>query len=597
MKGTRNSRKGMALLTTLIFLTSVTLAVTAYVNQTTSALRMAAHRETDLRLQNLCEAGLEAESVNLWVPFKVSQKFTTIDSTYASASVTNAKSVLTGSFSGVGAYTVGVVGYTAPDSYNRYLTFRAVGFVDKNGNGALDTGEPRKIVETVQRFSLDRSAVFDYAYFVNNYGWMQGFGAADLIVNGDMRANGNFDFSGGLPTINGSIFAAANDRLSPPAPGYVNANPTQWDNNYYASHSTARMRQAYDSTKHGAKGSSTYENWRDLIYDKTPGIVNDRYSGAYIADSQGVRDFQGNVIDSTPTKTVTMPDLNDLAYYTTSSTNYTDTKATYADGTANPYYGEGAWVEVWNSVLNQYTRISMNGVITGNATLIGTSDKPIKIHGPVTVSQDLIIKGYVQGQGTIYTGRNVHIVGSIKYKSGPDFTGSNPTTIEQSNEKKDIVALAARGSIIMGDTSQFGVYPLYFMQPPFTHGRYDDYGNWIPAFNASEVDSYGKKKYQPLLGDAYLHTIAEGINSLDCILYTNFVGGGNLGTSGGGVTFNGSIICRDEAMVLWSLPMVMNYDNRIKERTLGGSPLIDLNLPRSPSLTRAAWQNRGILNY
>jgi len=593
----KRNRRGMALVTTLIFLTSVTIATTAYIQTTTTSVRMAAHREQDIRLLNLCEAGFQAELVALWIPFKVGQSFTTMDSTYTGASAESPQSVLTGSFDGVGKYTVGVVGYSSPNTYNRYVTLRAVGFVDRDSDGQLDDDEPRRIVESTQQFSLDRSGVFDYAYFVNNYGWMTGFGAADLIVSGDMRANGDFDFSGGLPTVNGSIYACMNSKLDPPASGIVNANPTQWDNTYYGTNATARMRQAYDSSKHGAKGTSQYETWRDLIYDKSPGIVNGRYSGSLIGDAHGSRDFSGNVLDSTPTKEVTMPDLNNLSYYQTSSQSWKDTKAAYANGTVNLNYGQGAWVDVWDAAQNKYVRLSTNGVISGNAVLIGTSAKPIKIHGPITVTQDCIIKGYVQGQGTVYTGRNVHIVGSILYKSPPDFRGSNPQTVDNNNEPKDILALAARGSIIMGNTKSFGYYPLVFMTPPFTHGRYDDYGNWIPAFDANQVDSYGVKRYQPILGDNYINGIAEGINTLDCILYTNFVGGGNLGTSGGGVTFNGSIICKDEAMVLWSLPMRMNYDNRIRERGINSTPLIDLNLPRTPYLFRAAWQNVGTYNY
>ena len=95
------------------------------------------------------------------------------------------------------------------------------------------------------------------------------------------------------------------------------------------------------------------------------------------------------------------------------------------------------------------------------------------------------------------------------------------------------------------------------------------------------------------MGNSYINSISSGINQMDAILYTNFVGGGNIGTGGGGVTFNGSIISKDEAMVVFSLPMRMNYDHRIRERTLTQTPLIDLQLPRSPVMLRSTWQDRG----
>jgi hypothetical protein len=46
-------------------------------------------------------------------------------------------------------------------------------------------------------------------------------------------------------------------------------------------------------------------------------------------------------------------------------------------------------------------------------------------------------------------------------------------------------------------------------------------------------------------------------------------------------------------MVVWSLPMRMNYDTRIHERSLTQTPLIDVDLPRSPSVTPTTWQDRG----
>ena len=46
-------------------------------------------------------------------------------------------------------------------------------------------------------------------------------------------------------------------------------------------------------------------------------------------------------------------------------------------------------------------------------------------------------------------------------------------------------------------------------------------------------------------------------------------------------------------MVVWSLPMRENYDMRIRERSLNQTPLIDINLPRSPTLVQDSWEDRG----
>ena len=52
-------------------------------------------------------------------------------------------------------------------------------------------------------FATGQSQVFNYAYFVNNYGWMDG---SSITINGDLRANG--DVSLNASTINGRIYAA-----------------------------------------------------------------------------------------------------------------------------------------------------------------------------------------------------------------------------------------------------------------------------------------------------------------------------------------------------------------------------------------------------
>lgn len=602
-------RRGYAMVTTFGVLTLLSIAAASFVGRSTESVRTSNRQRIDVQATHLCEAGVQTVLRSLWRPFKINQTFTDMADRCTNASPDSPAAAASGNIEGIGRFSAGVVAYTQPDTYSRIITVRSVGWIDRNNNGSLDASEPRKVVDVSAKYELARSQVFDYTYFVNNYGWMDGFGVNDLVVNGDMRANGNFTFTNGSPTINGSVVACANDKLSPAAAGLINAVPVKKSNADYISSvaSNPRARQGYSSGTHGTKGTAGYDTWRDFVFESSASIVGTRTDGSVVADVNGTKAWTRTTtatvgttttLDQNPTEEVIMPDLSDLSYYQTLSSQYVDTKATYGDGTANPNYNQGAWVDVWDSTLNggsgAYKRITTNGVITGSAALIGSSSKPIKIHGPVTFTQDCLIKGYVEGQGTIYTGRNVHIVGSIRYKNGPDFRGNNLTNIDNANEKKDMVALAARGSVIMGNTTTFtNAYPLQYMTPPFTKGRYDENGTWIPPFDAKQIDSTGIMRYKTVMGDAYMNSIAEGINTIDAVLYTNFVGGGNIGTGGGGVAFNGSIISKDEAMVVFSLPMQMNYDTRIRERGLNSNPLIDLRLPRSPVMLRSTWQDRG----
>lgn len=610
----KNKRKrGMALITSFVIMCLVAVAAAVFIDSSTVTIRVANREGKEVQTTHLCEAGIQSVLRSLWRPFKSTQVFTALDAATTGASVSSPTNSIAGTVPGVGNFAAGVIKVINQDSYTRIVTVRGVGYLDLNGNGRMDAGEPQKVVDVIATFALARSQVFDYSYFVNNYGWMNGFGVNDLIVNGDMRANGNFDFSGGSPTVNGSVYAASNDKLSPAAAGLLNSIPVKWDNTTYASQQNAtdsnradneaRWRQAYNSSTYGAKGSTQYNQNSDILFDTSGSIVNGGFTGAVAGDASGIKGWtRTNVnssavtstLDTNPTQEVIMPDLSNLGYYQGISSSYVDSKATYADGTANPYYGQGAYMKVWNTTTNSYQTVSSNGQVTGSVTAVGTTAHPIIVHGPVTISQDFVVKGNVSGQGTVYTGRNVHVIGSIRYTNKPNFMGTNQTTIDQANEKADLLGLAARGSVILGDTTTFtNSTPLQYMTPPFTHGRYDDNGTWIPPYNATSTDATGRMLYQSVISDSTLHSLAEGVNQVDAVLYTNFVGGGDIASGGGGVTFNGSIISKDEAMVALSLPMRMNYDSRIKERNLSQKPLIDISLPRSPVMLRSAWQDRG----
>jgi hypothetical protein len=604
-------KRGSTLLAATMLLSLLSVAGMTYMSSASEVMKTAKRKSLDVQMTQLCDAGIQTTLRTYWRDFKQTQSFDVLTTDCAGASVANPMAAVTGTLPNVGNFSSAVISFAQPvgDTYSRTVTIRAVGFIDRNGNNSLDSTEPTKVVDVKVTFQLKRSQIFDYIYFVNNFGWMSGFGESDLIMNGDLRANGDFAFTGGTPTINGTIIATQNDKLNTGAAGVITGTPVKWSNSSYRSYQAgsaqyaSRMRQGFSSSKHGARGTAAYELWRDVIFDTRGGVLNNKLTGATLTDSSGSSGWRRrnssetpsyNQIDPAPSQEVVMPDLGDINEYQTFSQNYVDNKATFADGTANPNYNQGAYVDVWNSATSAYVRLSTNGYISGSAVLVGTADNPIKIHGPVTIAQDAVIKGHISGQGTIYTGRNVHIVGSIRYKNGPDFRGTDPVAIDQQNEKADMLGLAARASIMMGNPNGFNSTTIYYMSPPFTKDRRDENGNIIPAFNASEVDASGRKRYQSVIPDATMNSVAEGINQIDAIMYTNFVGGGNLGTSGGGVGINGTIISRDEAMIIYSLPMTMNYDSRVKERTLDQKPLVDIKLPRSPVLMKSTWQDRGI---
>ncbi len=350
-------RKGAALVTVLCSLTLLALLGTAYVSNATSSLRIAKHELYNVETTQLCEAGAQVEIGSIWQAFKQAQNFVDLDAQLNGAAIGNPKSTAHGSVPGVGYYSVSIVGYDQPDPFDRNLHVRVLSWVDLKGNGILDTGEPYKTVDANYTLSLQRSPVFDYIYFVNNYGWMDGFSPSDLFINGDSRANGDFNFLNGTPTVNGSVGASANTNLIPAPKGTVNSPPMKWDNSTYNSNSNGktRWRPVYNQDRDGDRGSATYKNAQGLIFDTVGGVYGSNAEGALLMDSTGrytwTRTSSGQqpvetLVDSRPTQVLQMPDLSNISVYQTKSANYVDTVQNYADGAPNPNYGKGPNVQV-----------------------------------------------------------------------------------------------------------------------------------------------------------------------------------------------------------------------------------------------------------
>ncbi|MCA0362395.1 MAG: hypothetical protein LCH41_15255 [Armatimonadetes bacterium] len=634
--------KGVAMIVSFALLSLVMAASTAYIDQSTQAIRMARLTNYEARGSWLCDAAVQDIVAQYWKDFKINQNFNAMDTAFTGASVGAPKAGITGTQADVGKYAAAVIDYSkAANNQSRAFTIRAVGYLDQNNNNVADSNEPRKTIDVRISFGLKRSQVFDYAQFVNNYGWVKGFTENNMIVNGDWRVNGDFDLISGTATINGSVIAASNNKLTPAAIGLVNKTPYKWDQSKYDSHLKTnkswhnRMRPAYDPAIHGAPGSAEFDKWRDLVFMSEATMVNGRPFGSTVQDSAGVRSWkrtspwaQYKTLDENPTSEIVMPDLSDFGSPSDSaniagkqfarSKAWRNTQATFLDGSANPNFNgngnstnetlpngdpnpnySGAYVDVWDASKNKYVRVSSNGVVNGSALLIGTSSKPIRIHGPVTINGDVAIGGVVDGQGTLYANRNIHIISSVRYKDAPDFKGTSLDQIDKQNSKRDFLGMAARGSVMIGDPEQFSSHELDHMVPPFTKARKDELGNTVPAFNAKETDPWGLKRYESLiqkddaLKAAFKAEAVKGVNQIDGIVYTNNMVGGQVGYEGGGLTINGSMVCKDQAVVAYSGPITMNYDTRIKDRGDDKEPLIDLDLPRGPSVEFLSWQDRG----
>ncbi|MEQ1893190.1 MAG: hypothetical protein ABL998_11645 [Planctomycetota bacterium] len=319
--------------------------------------------------------------------------------------------------------------------------------------GALPAGrsvEAWYAARSVVRFSLAPSRVFDYGYFVNNWGWFYG---NTILCKGNARSNGQFDCAGYSPTISGQ-------------PLYDKAH---WDGT--TATLTGYQDDNGDGLLNGADGG-VWSGWDVVGAQNVVGVGG---------QASNQHDFQG---------AIEMPNLSDLGMY----------EASAAEQSGRITIGG---VEVCDAVYGD------EGGEKQHLYLIGTATDPIVLDGPVVVRGDVIISGVVTGQGAIYAGRNVYCPNSVTYKNGP--TTKRPTTNSEAdteawlstNWNKDFLGLFARENIVVGDhtNSTWKYYENYWMSHALNQSMEDAGADQIPNTKAGRDGLLGTADDDLLEGD------------------------------------------------------------------------------------------------
>ncbi len=488
-------------------------------------------------------------------------------------------------------------------------------------------------------FATGQSQVFNYAYFLNNYGWMNG---SSIIINGDMRANGNISVNQSI--VNGYIYAAANDELGVDGEITLQNSPKIYTANYYRSKVSDSARPT----------SPTYDGGQKWVGGFEAPAASTSSSGGWGGGWGGGSSGGNTVTIKKPTTTstgtvVTDPDNPEISKpivnegadslpmpYVSNLDNYVD-YAKQMNGTLyRPTYtftdSIGDEHTVTGGTINaHYNRAGPSGSIDnadkGALVLIGTQDNPIVINGPVVVDSDVIIKGYVKGQGTIYSGRNVHIIGDIKYVDPPtwEHPDTNPEETRDANRSADLLGLIAKGNIVMGDYSSDSWHDT--IDGYINGGRdsvveqytCDDYdysigypkapekfcGDYtaietvgeklkLRAGTVTEIGEDGTEKkkdamvsvadrryYESVCDDKIISDNSESISRIDAVLYNNHGIFGTIGKRNTSFHLNGSLICRDEALVSTAgNGLNFNWDIRLRPDSAEG--VDGLGLPVGP---------------
>lgn len=584
-------RKGIALISVYIVLAILMVFIVTFSTRTMHDFRFAEREKNELKAYYAAEAGLNAVTMDIYNKFRASTAWTGNRNTAAfrlwfgySEPAEDAQQRIdrfTGNYlpsSGFQVTGFPLTGNIAGSQYTVILPSAAADPVIPTGNGALLKliavgtsphlgGTVTKVIARTVSFEMGVSPIFNYAYFINNFGWLWGGG---ITVNGDVRTNGNLSLNGN-PRINGDLYASENPDLG--TAGTISGNNRYWDVLDYQSHVDDQARPT-NPTDPSSPDATEYE-------------------AGYDGDSQRYENQE----------VLEMPYLGDLNGYkqlaVINNSSITQGGAVLVD---NIYDGNGL--------------DGINGTADdGSIVLIGTDENPVVIDGPVVVEGDVIIRGTVTGQGTIYSGRNIHVVGDIEYADAPSWPkpDSTPLATAASNSEADFMGLACKGNVIIGDytRSDWQVCANY-LQPPFTQGYvtdvsdasigYDSDGNssngyWFDGDytaydgNFSDLSYAGKdngsggselrRYYESSLSDSYINSISapsNQIRNIDAILYNNHCFAGRVGS----FELNGSIISRDEA-IIYNGSIQMNYDVRAYGEGIEG---IDIYLPRSLSLPR-----------
>lgn len=394
-----------------------------------------------------------------------------------------------------------------------------------------------RTIEEVVRYTLNRSSVFNHSYFINNHGW---FYDVNCVVNGDIRSNFDVDLASGSLVLNGCSYAAGVNNVS--------KSYSSWSWSTYGNNSLSDyFRPTYNVDQKKNSKTSVFE----FGYNSSS-----RYNSCRVLD---------------------MPYIDNLGDYK----DY----AIQNNGTVT-----GSTVVV-NNVFSGTGPSGIAGAPDkGCIVLVGTSSKPIVIDGPVVVDGDVIIKGYYTGQGTIYAGRNIHIIGNLiavnpSQWQQPDTTANFTNNTLPGNLDADFLGLCAKGSIVIGDYREFASSQLYYMSSNFVSPyavssadadigyvsytqngtNYFD-GNYTNTFgtkcgNSVATNGVARKYYESSLSDNKFgsYSPAETVGQIDATLYNNHLTTGKLANN---AMFNGAIICRDEALIAGGR-FYLNWDPRI----------------------------------
>jgi len=332
------------------------------------------------------------------------------------------------------------------------ITIESTGYIP-DAPGALDPGEELDAwhaLSVTVNYNTEPSEVFDFAYFVNNWGWLYG---STIFCNGNAGGNGQFDAGGYKPTVKAQ-------------PIY---DSVTWDG------VTAKLSGYHDDNNDGlADGNDggIFAGW-DIV-----NVQNVKGNGG---KAENQHDFEDPV---------EMPNLSDLTAYEVKAKDEGSSISIGGTTMIDAVYGDDAAEKE-------------------NIYLVGTAADPIELDGPVVVKGDVIISGYVTGQGSIYASGNVYVPDSLTYVDPPatalpsDSTQATTEAWLSANWEKDFLGLFSAENVVVGDHTDptWQTYVSGWMASSLNKSDEDAGEDGIPNTAAGKDGIYGTADDDVLEGD------------------------------------------------------------------------------------------------
>ncbi len=373
---------------------------------------------------------------------------------------------------------------------------------------------------------------FEYAYLLNSSGTLRN----NMVINGDIRINGNYRLSQ-QSIVNGGRYAS----------GQLTANAPIWDLATYWAQAGPRARPSDPPVADGPEWPMGY------VPDRTK---------------------------NTSLPAFTIPPIDDLN--------------ALASAVSGRILRNG--VEIVGNAYDGPGPDNLPGTADDGCLVLDGSTAAIAIQGAVVVKGDLIIRGTIGGQGEIYAGRNVHIVGALSYRDPPAWPKPDPDPAATAvlNAGKDLLVLGAKGNIVVGNytaaawsnqvwstlAASASPYSVSASDAAIGYDSDNDPANgFLFDGRYTAVEAHGGRRlsgagtntvprryYESSLSPAAFSALcaADNVPRIDAALLTNHGLLGVLGSSApnGNTELNGALACHDELDSFYGR-FTINWDIRL----------------------------------